>query len=153
MLILAGGDEIARIPFKSNGEKRTTHMRGALGAALSAFEFIDANFSESDKAKVFSKDEYVWKWLPQNISAWIAEAKRPNRDLLLKLAPMIEKHLAVSFHSAAEASEADMNLAADAAKEAKLGTVSAYDIEEEQDVEEQATEFLRLRAMSRDPWN
>ncbi|MBE1706731.1 MULTISPECIES: hypothetical protein [Mesorhizobium] len=152
VLIFAGKDEIGRIPFKSNGEKATTHMRGALGAVLSAYEFIEENSLGNNAAKIFSKDDYVWRWLRTGIFGWIGKARRPNRDLLLKIAPMMERYAAVTLHSANEASETDIKRASDAAKDAKLGLVSAFDVEDEQDVEAEAIEFLRLRAMSRDPW-
>ncbi|MBU0584029.1 MAG: hypothetical protein KKB66_16045 [Alphaproteobacteria bacterium] len=142
---------LAAITFKSTTAK-TTHMRGALGAALTALEFIDTNCQKDDHVSVYSSDEYVSKWLKPNIKKWLRDPKRLNKDILAKIAPLLERRPEVAFFAGADSPSTSLKThASELAKQAKGGIADHFNDDDEL-TEEQVNEMLRERALSRDPW-
>jgi hypothetical protein len=64
----------------------TTHMRGTLGAMLTALNWLVLNGAENHKVKIYGKT-FVVKDLPKEWPKWDRQPSRPNRDLLEKFRP------------------------------------------------------------------
>ncbi|WP_442579601.1 hypothetical protein ACSBOB_29625 [Mesorhizobium sp. ASY16-5R] len=89
------GNELCSILFRSRS-KQSDNMRGELGATLTVLEFIEANEFSSVRSIVFSRAEYIYRWLGRNIKTWLKEPKRKNLDILRKIGPRLDRN-AVHF--------------------------------------------------------
>lgn len=78
----------------------STDKRGDLAALLTSLEWLNINANGISSAKIYSRSDYIYRWIKQNIKRWVGDTsgrgrKRANLDLLALIDQALgDRHIA-----------------------------------------------------------
>ncbi|WP_140941684.1 hypothetical protein [Prosthecodimorpha hirschii] len=84
---ISDGTAIDPIAAGSN-RPSTNNSRGELGALITTLEWVSL-YAPQSEVRIYSIQEYIYKWASETLNNLLANRKAKNRDLLLKVSSLL----------------------------------------------------------------